>query len=140
MKFTEIKDLKIGDRVYNNSFGAGTVKVFPKGFKGGVGIEFDNSQPIFHSLVYNGENFAKKRCGYWCQAYQLIKIEEKEEPMKKEKIVIKREGDTVTAYMGKKQAVAKCSPTDTFDLYKGSILALTRLLLEGEENGGGKEL
>ena len=53
----------------------------------------------------------------------------------KQTIVIKREDDTVTAYMGKHKAVAKCSPDDEFDLYKGAVLAITRLLVEGKIDG-----
>ena len=53
----------------------------------------------------------------------------------KQTIVIKYEDDTVTAYMGKHKAVAKCSPSDEFDLYKGAVSAITRLLVEGEING-----
>lgn len=44
-----------------------------------------------------------------------------------EKIVIKRDGNKVIAYSGKKQGIAKCSPSDEFDMYTGAKLALDRL-------------
>lgn len=183
---------EIGDKVIHNRFGKGIVKVFPKDWKGGVGVEFEQELILFHDLLHDGRPYAKPHHGFWVTEDELIKDGKQEENMirfkvgdrvkhdfyglgiikkinmnlalpycilfddgniilcsnerltkiktPKETIVIKRDGDTVTAYMGKKQAVAKCSPYDEFDLYKGSILALTRLLLEGEENGGGKEL
>lgn len=182
---------EIGDKVIHNRFGKGIVKVFPKNWKGGVGVEFEQELTLFHDLFHDGRPYAKPHHGFWVMTDDLIKDGKQEENMirfkvgerarhiiwglctvkaiinsmcpylvelengevywccdtslqkvapPKETIVIKRDGDTVTAYMGKKQAVAKCSPKDTFDLYQGSILALTRLLLEGEENGGRKEL
>lgn len=42
-------------------------------------------------------------------------------------ICIKTDGKIVTAYMGDKKGIAKCSPEDTFDLYTGAKLALDRL-------------
>ena len=42
-------------------------------------------------------------------------------------ICIKTDGNTVTAYMGDKKGIAKCSPEDTFDLYTGAKLAIDRL-------------
>lgn len=42
-------------------------------------------------------------------------------------ICIKTDGKTVTAYMGDKKGIAKCSPEDTFDLYTGAKLAIDRL-------------
>ena len=135
---------KVGDRVRHNEYGDGTVKVFQKEFPSiiMIGVEFDISRDFFHYLPYKGKSFSAPDKGYWCIEDELIKIEEEImiKSNRNEEIMIKRNGNTVTAYMGNKQAVAKCSLTDTFDLYKGSILALTRLLLEGEENGGGKEL
>ena len=108
---------KVGDRVKHDSYGLGIVE------------EVNMNLALPYCILFDNGDFAL------CSNAGLTKIKPP-----KETIVIKRDGDTVTAYMGKKQAVAKCSPKDTFDLYKGSILALTRLLLEGEENGGGKEL
>lgn len=50
----------------------------------------------------------------------------------KQTIVIKTDGNTVTAYMGDKRGVAKCNPVDTFDLYTGAKLALDRLFDKDE--------
>lgn len=59
-------------------------------------------------------------------------------PKPKQTIVIKTDGNTVTAYMGDKQGVAKCNPADAFDLYTGAKLALDRLL--GKEDNGVREV
>lgn len=112
-----MEKFKVGDRVKHKYYGLGIIKEINMNLALPYGILFDNGNVAL------------------CSNAGLTKIKPP-----KETIVIKRDGDTVTAYMGKKQAVAKCSSKDKFDLYKGSILALTRLLLEGEENGGGKEL
>lgn len=53
-------------------------------------------------------------------------------PNAKQTIVIKTDGNTVTAYMGDKRGVAKCNPVDTFDLYTGAKLALDRLFDKDE--------
>ena len=126
---------KVGDRVRHNQYGDGTVKVFQKEFPTiiMIGVEFDTSRDCFHCLPYKGIAFSAPDKGYWCMEDELKKIEIVT-------ITITRNENTVTAYMGEKKAVAKCSHKDRFDLYKGAVLALTRLLLEGEENGGGKEL
>ena len=108
---------KVGDRVKHDSYGLGIVE------------EINMNLAFPYCILFDNGDFAL------CSNAGLTKIKPS-----KETIVIKRDGDTITAYMGKHKAVAKCSPKDEFDLYKGSILALTRLLLEGEENGGGKEL
>ena len=42
--------------------------------------------------------------------------------------VIKRNGNTITVYMGDLHGTAKCSPDDQFDLYTGCDLALRRAL------------
>ena len=59
-------------------------------------------------------------------------------PTPKQTIVIKTDGNTVTAYMGDKRGIAKCNPVDTFDLYTGARLALDRLF--DEKNNGVREV
>ena len=106
-----MEKFKVGDRVKHKYYGLGIVKETSA-------IFFDYSV-----LFDNGIE-----C--WCFSSNLTKIKPQ-----KQTIVIKREDDTVTAYMGKHKAVTKCSPDDEFDLYKGAILALTRLLVEGKIDG-----
>ena len=125
---------KVGDRVKHIIFGNGTVKVIRKNFTCNIGVEFDISCcPFSHDLKYNGKSFSSPNHGLWCPKDSLRMIED-------ETIVIEQNDNIMIAYMGQKHAVAKCSPKDKLDLYKGAVLALTRLLLEGEENGGGKKL
>ena len=116
-------EFKVGDRVKCNGK-LGTVKCFCGSMF--IGVELDDEFPNAHDLY----GYAKKRHGHWAFFNELKKVEEE-----RQTIVIKRDGNIITAYMGKKQAVAKCSPSDDFDLYKGSILALTRLMTKGEKNG-----
>ena len=52
-------------------------------------------------------------------------------------VIIKIDGNTVTAHSGKDRGVAKCSPDDEFDAYAGCRLALDRLF--GKEEKEEKE-
>ena len=108
-----MEKFKIGDRVKHKYYGLGIVKE-------------TNPSAIFFDYSVLFDNGIE--C--WCFSSNLTKIKPQ-----KQTIVIKREDDTVTAYMGKHKAVAKCSPNDEFDLYKGAVLAITRLLVEGKING-----
>ena len=127
-----MNNFKVGDRVYHNGFGFGTVKVINNTL---IGVEFDRADVRFGTLGLKKREYAKPYHGCWCTPSCLKRIPKASE-LAKEKgtIVIKQRDNEVTAYMGKKKATAKCSPTDSFDLYKGAILALTRLLLEGKED------
>ena len=127
-----MNNFKVGDRVYHNGFGFGTVKVINNAL---IGVEFDRADVRFGTLFLKNREYAKRNHGCWCYPTSL-KIIPKASELAKEKgtIVIKQRDNEVTAYMGNKKATAKCSPTDSFDLYKGTILALTRLLLEGKED------
>lgn len=127
-----MNSFKVGDRVYHDSFGFGTVKVI---WDESVGVEFDRADVRLGSLLFKNHAYAKKDHGCWCLP-SCLKIIPKASELAKEKgtIVIKQRDNEVIAYMGNKKATAKCSPTDSFDLYKGTILALTRLLLEGKED------
>ena len=107
-----MEKFKVGDRVKHDFYGLGIVKETNMNLALPYEILHDNGDITLCSDVY------------------LTKIKSQ-----KQIIVIKREDDTVTAYMGKHKAVAKCSPDDEFDLYKGVILALTRLLVEGKIDG-----
>ena len=126
-----MNNFKIGDRIYHNSFGFGTVKVIDNT---SIGIEFDKANVMFNTLILKNRKYAKQNHGFWCYPNSLKRIPSASE-LTKEKctIVIKQRDNEVIAYMGKKKSTAKCSPTDSFDLYKGTILALTRLLLEDKE-------
>ena len=126
-----MNNFKVGDRVYHDSFGFGTVRVIDNAL---IGIEFDRADVRFGKLLFKNREYAKWNHGCWCLP-SCLKIIPKASELAKEKgtIVIKQRDNEVTAYMGNKKATAKCSPTDSFDLYKGTVLALTRLLLEGEE-------
>ena len=125
-------NFKVGDRVYHNSFGFGTVKVI---CDNSIGVEFDRADIRFGTLLFKNREYAKWDHGCWCPPASLKSIPKASELAKeKDTIVIQQRDNEVTAYMGKKKATAKCSPTDSFDLYKGTILALTRLLLEGKED------
>ena len=127
-----MNNFKVGDRVYHNFFGFGTIKVICNEL---IGVEFDRADISFDRLFLKNREFSKKDHGCWCPPTSIKRIPEASE-LAKEKgtIVIKQRDNEVTAYMGKKKATAKCLPTDSFDLYKGTILALTRLLLEGKED------
>ena len=127
-----MNNFKVGDRVYHDSFGFGTVRVINGTL---IGVEFDRADVRFGTLSLKNHAYAKKDHGCWCLP-SCLKIIPKASELAKEKgtIVIKQRDNEVTAYMGNKKATAKCSPTDSFDLYKGTILALTRLLLEGKED------
>ena len=107
-----MEKFKVGDRVKHKYYGLGIVKKINMNLALSYDILLDNGDIVL--------------CSNAC----LTKIKPQ-----KQTIVIKREDDTVTAYMGKHKVVAKCSPDDEFDLYKGAILALTRLLIEGKING-----
>ena len=107
-----MEKFKVGDRVKHKYYGLGIVKRINMNLALPYGIFFDNGDIAL--------------CSNTC----LTKIKPQ-----KQTIVIKREDDTATAYKGKHKAVAKCSPDDEFDLYKGAILALTRLLVEGKIDG-----
>ena len=107
-----MEKFKVGDRVKHKYYGLGIVKKINMN----LALPYD----ILHD---NGDiTLCSKEC--------LTKIKPK-----KQTIVIKREDDTVTAYMGKYKAVAKCSPDDEFDLYKGAVLAITRLFIKGKIDG-----
>ena len=107
-----MEKFKIGDRVKHKYYGLGIVK------------ETNMNLALPYEILH--DNGDTTLCSNAC----LTKIKPQ-----KQTIVIKREDDTVTAYMGKHKAVAKCSPDDEFDLYKGAILAITRLLVEGKIDG-----
>ena len=107
-----MEKFKVGDRVKHKYYGLGIIKKINMDLDLPYAILFDNGDITL------------------CPNAFLTKIKPQ-----KQTIVIKREDDTVTAYMGKHKAVAKCSPDDEFDLYKGAVLAITRLLVEGEING-----
>lgn len=107
-----MEKFKVGDRVKHGFYNLGIIKKINMDLDLPYAILFDNGDTAL--------------CSNAC----LTKIKPQ-----KQTIVIKREDDTVTAYMGKHKAVAKCSPDDEFDLYKGAILALTRLLVEGKIDG-----
>ena len=107
-----MEKFKVGDRVKHDFYGLGIIKKINMNLLLPYDILFDKGDIMLCSNVY------------------LTKIKPQ-----KQTIVIKREDDTVTAYMGKHKAVAKCSPDDEFELYKGAILALTKLLVEGKING-----
>lgn len=102
---------KVGDRVKHKNRGLGNI----------VGIEINYNFPYILSLD-DGDTIHTSK-----EYLSLVKP-------KKQTIVIKQNNNTVTAYMGKHKAVAECSPDDKFDLCKGAILALTRLLVEGKNN------
>ena len=59
-------------------------------------------------------------------AFTAVKFELADSKERYPQIVIKQDGNTVTAYCGSAKGVAKCSPEDTFDLYTGAQLALAR--------------
>ncbi len=127
-----MNNFKVGDSVYHNGFGFGTVKVICNNL---IGVEFDEANVRFGTLLFKNREHAKKNHGCWCYSTSLKRIPKASKLSKENStIVIKQRDNEVTAYMGKKKATAKCSPTDSFDLYKGTILALTRLLLEGKED------
>lgn len=107
-----MEKFKVGDRVKHKYYGLGIVK------------ETNMNLALPYEILHDNRDITL--CSNAC----LTKIKPQ-----KQTIVIKREDDTVTAYMGKHKAVAKCSPDDEFDLYKGVILALTRLLVEGKIDG-----
>ena len=107
-----MKKFKVGDRVKHKYYGLGIIK------------EINMNLALSYNILLDNGDIAL--CSNAC----LTKIKPQ-----KQTIVIKREDDTVTAYMGKHKAVAKCSPNDEFDLYKGAVLAITRLLVEGKING-----
>lgn len=127
-----MNNFKVGDSVYHNKFGFGTVKVINGTL---IGVEFDRADVRFGTLSLKNHKYAKQNHGCWCNPSGLKRIPKASELSKERAtIVIKQRDNEVTAYMGKKKATAKCSLTDSFDLYKGTILALTRLLLEGKED------
>ena len=103
---------KVGDRVKHKYYGLGIVK------------ETNMNLALPYEILHDNGDITL--CSNAC----LTKIKPQ-----KQTIVIKREDDTVTAYMRKHKAVAKCSPDDEFDLYKGAVLAITRLLVEGKIDG-----
>ena len=107
-----MEKFKVGDRVKHKYYGLGIIK------------EINMNLALSYNILLDNGDIAL--CSNAC----LTKIKPQ-----KQTIVIKREDDTVTAYMGKYKAVAKCSPDDEFDLYKGAILALTRLLVEENNDG-----
>ena len=127
-----MNNFKVGDRVYHNGFGFGTVKVICNKL---IGVEFDRANVRFGTLSLKNHEYAKRNHGCWCYPTSLKRIPKASKLVKENAtIVIKQRDNEVIAYMGKKKATAKCSPTDSFDLYKGAILALTRLLLEDKED------
>ena len=107
-----MEKFKIGDRVKHKYYGLGIVKKINMNLALPYGILLDNGDIVL--------------CSNAC----LIEFEPKYKT-----IVINLEGNTVTAYMGNHKAVAKCSPDDEFDLYKGAVWAITRLLVEGKIDG-----
>ena len=107
-----MEKFKIGDRVKHKYYGLGIIK------------EINMNLALSYNILLDNGDIAL--CSNAC----LTKIKPQ-----KQTIIIKREDDTVTAYMGKHKAVAKCSPNDEFDRYKGAVLAITRLLVEGKING-----
>lgn len=72
----------------------------------------------FHNLCKNDDPTK------WTFASSKFELAESKE--RYPQIVIKQDGNTVTAYCGSAKGVAKCSPEDTFDLYTGAQLALAR--------------
>ena len=107
-----MEKFKVGDRVKHKYYGLGIVK------------ETNMNLALPYEILHDNGDITL--CSNAC----LTKIKHQ-----KQTIVIKREDDTVTAYMGKHKAVAKCSSHDDFDLYKGAVLALTRLLVEENNDG-----
>lgn len=107
-----MEKFKVGDRVKHKYYGLGIVK------------ETNMNLALPYEILHDNGDITL------CSNVCLTKIKPQ-----KQTIVIKREDDTVTAYMGKHKAVAKCSPHDDFDLYKGAVLALTRLLIEENNDG-----
>ena len=61
---------------------------------------------------------------YW--GFSGYKFELADSKERYPQIIIKQDGNTVTAYCGSAKGVAQCSPDDTFDLYTGAQLALAR--------------
>ena len=106
-----MEKFKVGDRVKHKYYGLGIIK------------EINMNLALSYNILLDNGDIAL--CSNAC----LTKIKPQ-----KQTIVIKREDDTVTTYIGKHKAVAKCSPDDEFDLYKGAVLAITRLLVEGKIN------
>ena len=102
-----MEKFKVGDRVKHKYYGLGIVK------------ETNMNLALPYEILHDNGDITL--CSNAC----LTKIKPQ-----KQTIVIKREDDTVTAYMEKHKVVAKCSSDDEFDLYKGAILALTRLIVE----------
>ena len=108
-----MEKFKVGDRVKHELYEIGIInRIDPIATTFNLCVSFDDGINIF------------------CDGSCLIKFEPEYKT-----IVINLEGNTVTAYMGKHKAVAKCSPHDDFDLYKGAVLALTRLLVEENNDG-----
>lgn len=87
-----------------------------------IGFRTNNMRLSYNRIQYYKDN-----------SNRFPPIVEYKPEQKQQTIVIKTDGNTVTAYMGDKRGVAKCNPADAFDLYTGAKLALDRLF--GNDNG-----
>lgn len=108
--------IKVGDTVKvtmknNMREGAtGTVRMIRR-FKNGT---------KFYGVRFDGES-----CGYAFLEYEIEKVKTKKTP----RIVVYRDGDTVTArdLETGETASAVCSKKDTFDIHTGAFIAMSRL-------------
>lgn len=133
MKPKEFKNLKVGDKVVIANRKVG---------------RFWNREGYMDCWL--GETMTVFREPYkGMEGYYVVKMEEDEQCWtwypemvdrlasdNKKTVVIKIDGNTITAYSGKDRGMAKCSPDDEFDAYTGCRLALDRLFgkEEKEEN------
>ena len=113
----EKDEIKVGD----------TVKVTMKSHmkEGEIGIVRMILRTEAGKKLY-GVDFDGEICGYALLEYEIEKVKSKKTPPR---IVVYRDGDTVTAkdLETGETASAVCSKKDTFDLYTGAFIAMSRL-------------
>ena len=113
----EKDEIKVGD----------TVKVTMKSHmkEGEIGIVRMILRTEAGKKLY-GVDFDGEICGYALLEYEIEKVKSKKTPPR---IVVYRDGDTVTAkdLETGETASAVCSKKDTFDLHTGAFIAMSRL-------------
>lgn len=115
-KKMEKEEIKVGD----------TIKVTEGHVKEGATGTVRMIRRAKNGTKFYGVRFDGERCGYAFLEHEIEKVKSKKTPPR---IVVYREGDTVTVkdLETGETASAVCSKDDTFDFHTGAFIAMARL-------------